>query len=126
MLRKRFWQRGGHLLPHVDGGHSELDSFQPQNHEEPLAKGTVAHVLTVVPSLKKRRRVIDTISHGQTHILFLWQWQYLVHSLHGKQVISGVRGVSQSEIIASGIFHIKWNCRLLRMQAFAVIFRLDL
>lgn len=45
----------GHLLPHVDGGHSELDSFQPQNHEEPLAKGTVAHVLTVVSSLKKRR-----------------------------------------------------------------------
>lgn len=58
---------GGHLLPHVDGGHSELDSFQPQNHEEPLAKGTVAHVLTVVSSLKKRRSVIYTISHGQTH-----------------------------------------------------------
>lgn len=45
---------GGHLLPHVDGGHSELHSFQPQNHEEPLAKGTVAHVLTIVSSLKKK------------------------------------------------------------------------
>lgn len=45
----------GHLLPHVDGGHSELDSFQPQNHEEPLAKGTIAHVLTIVSSLKKRQ-----------------------------------------------------------------------
>lgn len=41
----------GHLLPHVNGGHSKLDSFQPQNHEEPLAEGAVAHILTVMSSL---------------------------------------------------------------------------
>lgn len=109
MLRKRFWrggEGGGYLLPHVNGGHSKLDSFQPQNHEEPLAKGTVAHILTVMSSLKKTR-VIDTFSHGQTHVLFqqMKQWQYLVHSLHDKQVIWVGRGVSQSEIVASGIFH---------------------
>lgn len=115
LVRGLVWWGGGHLLPHVDGGHSELHSFQPQNHEEPLAKGTVAHVLTIVSSLKKRQKVIITVSRGQMHILFqqMRQWlRYLVHSLHDKQVISGVRGVSHLRDYSP------WHCpHLVKTQA---------
>lgn len=48
---------GGCLLPHVDSGHCKLHSFQPQNHEEPLAERAVAHVLAIVSSLKNARKV---------------------------------------------------------------------
>lgn len=51
-----FLAEEGHLLPHVNCGHSKLDSFQPQNHEEPLAKWTVAHILTIMSSLKKNHQ----------------------------------------------------------------------
>lgn len=47
-----FLSEEGCLLPHVDSGDCKLDSFQPQNHEEPLAEGTVPHVLTIMSSLK--------------------------------------------------------------------------
>lgn len=55
MLRKCFCQEEGGLLPHVNSGHCKLDSFQPQNHEEPLAEGAVAHVFAVMSSLKETR-----------------------------------------------------------------------
>lgn len=68
MLRKCFLPEEGHLLPHVDGGHCKLDSLQPQNHEEPLAEGAVAHVLTIVSSLKKGQRIIERRSRSQTNV----------------------------------------------------------
>lgn len=68
MLRKCFLPEEGHLLPHVDGGHGKLDSLQPQDHEEPLAEGAVAHVLTVVSSLKKGQRIIERRPPSQTNV----------------------------------------------------------
>ena len=53
MLRKFSDREEGSLLPHIDRGHCELDSFQPQNHEESLAEWTVPHILTIMPSLEK-------------------------------------------------------------------------
>lgn len=95
--QEAFLAEEGHLLPHVNGGHSKLDSFQPQNHEEPLAKGTVAHILTVMSSLKKGRESSILSLSAETYILFqlMKQWPYLVHSLHDKQVILVEGGVSQ-------------------------------
>lgn len=46
----------GCLLPHVNSGHCELDSFQPQHHKEPLAEGAVPHVLTIMPGLENTKK----------------------------------------------------------------------
>ena len=53
MLRKSSDREEGSLLPHIDRGDCELDSFQPQNHEESLAERTVPHILTIMSSLEK-------------------------------------------------------------------------
>lgn len=66
MVRKPLCLRKGGLLPHVDCSHCELHSFQPQNHEEPLAERTVPHVFTIVSSLeglkKKKNNLIFVIA----------------------------------------------------------------
>lgn len=41
---------------HVHRGHVELDSFQPQHHEETLREGTVADALTVAARLQRISR----------------------------------------------------------------------
>lgn len=63
-------EEGGCLLPHINSGHCKLDSFQPQNHEEPLTERTVPHVLSVMSSLKNTERKLYFMTTWGTNVLF--------------------------------------------------------